>query len=129
MDRKQQGNIGEAFSIYHYTSRGFIVSKPLTENTPYDLIVDNHDRLFKVQVKTSSYQRYEGGGFTVQLRTNGGNMSGAGKYKLINPSEVDVVFVLCSNGCFYEIPSSIVEGKANIIVSETSEFFLGKTTI
>lgn len=129
MDRKQQGNIGESFATYYYTSKGFLVSKPLVENTPYDLIIDNHEELVRVQVKTSSYQRYENGGFTVQLRTNGGNMSGTGKYKLIDSSKVDVVFILCSDGSFYEIPSSVVEDKANIIVSEKSEFYIGKTNI
>lgn len=31
--------------------RGYIVSKPFLDSSPYDLIVDTHDGLFKVQVK------------------------------------------------------------------------------
>jgi hypothetical protein len=31
--------------------RGYIVSKPFLDSSPYDLVVDNHVSLFKVQVK------------------------------------------------------------------------------
>lgn len=130
MDRKSQGNTGEAFAIFYYTSKGYVVSKPLCENTPYDLMVDDRQgKLFRVQVKSSGYQRYPGGGFTVQLRTNGGNMSGHGRFKFISHEDVDKVFVLCLDGSFYEIPAEDIEGKANIILSSTSSYYIGQTVL
>lgn len=127
MDRKQQGNIGEAFAIFYYTKSGCIVSKPLSENTPYDLIVDNGNKILRIQVKTSSYKRYPNGGYTVQLKTNGGNQSGKGKSSFIDKNFVDVVFVLCEDGNYYSIPSDICENKSNIIVSPKSIYHVGVT--
>lgn len=126
MDRKQQGNIGESFAAYYYTSLGFIVSKPMVENTPYDLIVDTKVQLLRVQVKSSSYRR-SNGKFAINLKTSGGNKSGSGKVKLIDSSEVDVVFALCSDGTFYEIPANKIEKTSSITVSDASEYFLGRT--
>ena len=34
--------------------RGIIVSKPLLDSSPYDVIVDDNDSLFKVQIKYNS---------------------------------------------------------------------------
>jgi len=35
---------------------GYVVSKPMTQDAKYDLIVDIDDCLFKIQVKSTSYQ-------------------------------------------------------------------------
>ena len=129
MNKKQQGNIGEAFAIYYFSRKGHTVSKPLSENTPYDLIVDVAGRLQRIQVKTTSYQRYKNGGYTVQLRTNGGNQSGKGKSTLIDAAFVDLVFVLCDDGSYYEIPAIYCEGKANMILSKDSEFYAGNASV
>lgn len=48
------GDIGEAMAIADFTKAGIGVSKPLSNNLRYDLIIDVNGRLYKVQVKTSS---------------------------------------------------------------------------
>lgn len=115
MSHKDAGNTGEAFAIYYYTSKGFIVSKPLFENVPYDLIVDKDGKLYRVQVKTCR-NTTSGGKFRVNLRTTGGNRSGKGKSKTISSSEVDLVFVLLSDGRSLEIDASSVDGKTTVNV-------------
>lgn len=129
MNRKSQGNIGESFAIFFYTKQGFIVSKPLSENTPYDLVVDTGKQLLRVQVKTSNYQRYNDGRFQVQLRTSGGNQSGTGKFSYISSEEVDCVFVLCFDGNYYEVPVEFVENKNSITLSVDSKFHKGYTPL
>ena len=48
------GDIGEAMAIADFTKAGFGVSKPLSDNLRYDLIVDINNILYRVQVKTTS---------------------------------------------------------------------------
>lgn len=115
MNNKDQGNAGEAFAIYHYTSLGQKVSKPLFENCPYDLIVDKGGCLFRVQVKTSRVKS-PSGRYEVSLRTNGGNRSGTGKSKNISSSEVDLLFVLVEDGRHFEIPCSEIDGQTCVTV-------------
>ncbi|WP_426513126.1 group I intron-associated PD-(D/E)XK endonuclease [Dactylosporangium sp. McL0621] len=57
MNRKQQGDLGVAMAIAYYTRTGYAVSVPLTDNTRYDLIIDGGERLLRVQVKTTGFQR------------------------------------------------------------------------
>ena len=42
------GSIGEAVAIAEFTKRGIPVSKPITDNLPYDLIIDVNNILYKV---------------------------------------------------------------------------------
>lgn len=50
----QIGDIGEAHAIYEFTKLGIPVSKPVNNGMVYDLIIDVDNRLYKVQVKTTS---------------------------------------------------------------------------
>jgi hypothetical protein len=49
----QQGNIGEAAVILDAVKRGWHVSLPM-EGAAYDLVVDRHGKLFRVQVRSTS---------------------------------------------------------------------------
>lgn len=60
LSSKTRGSIAHAFCTAYCTSQGYIVSQPLFDNAPYDLIIDNGTLLQKVQCKltticTSSY--------------------------------------------------------------------------
>lgn len=48
------GDIGEAIAIAQFTKAGFIISKPLSNNARYDFIVEYNNKLYKIQVKTTS---------------------------------------------------------------------------
>jgi hypothetical protein len=50
---KNIGNIGEATFIADATRHDLTVSQPFGDNAAYDFIVDNGDRLLRVQVKAT----------------------------------------------------------------------------
>ena len=54
MNTVSAGDIGEAMAIADFTKAGFGISKPLSNNLRYDLIVDINNILYRVQVKTTS---------------------------------------------------------------------------
>lgn len=47
------GDIGESVAIMNFIKNDFIVSKPLSNNARYDLIIEKNNILYKVQVKTT----------------------------------------------------------------------------
>lgn len=121
---KQQGDVGVAQAIAYYTTKGYIVSTPLTDNSPYDLVVDKGCTPFRVQIKTSSNIK-PSGSYEVQLQTSGGNQSWNGLKKKINSDRVDLVFILLSNGKMYEFPINHLSGRSTVTLGEKySEFCL-----
>ena len=50
---KEIGIIGEEVLTTEFLKNGYIVSKPIGDNAPYDLIVDKNGKLRKIQVKTT----------------------------------------------------------------------------
>jgi PD-(D/E)XK endonuclease len=104
MNAKIQGNVGIGQAIAYFTSLNFIVSVPLTDSQKYDLIVDD-GKLWRVQVKTSRYRQYKA--FLVQLKQSGGTRKAATSTRF-DPKSCDLVFVYCSDGSRYLIPSAAV---------------------
>jgi len=54
INRRQQGDLGEASAIEWLTSAGALVLLPVGHSPDYDLVADANGRLLKVQVKTST---------------------------------------------------------------------------
>ena len=48
---QKKGDYAVAKAIASFTKLGFDVSIPLTESAPYDLVVDQDGKLFRIQVK------------------------------------------------------------------------------
>ncbi|MGH9011129.1 MAG: group I intron-associated PD-(D/E)XK endonuclease, partial [Acidimicrobiia bacterium] len=48
---QRKGDIATSRAIFTFTSMGFDVSIPLTESAPYDLVVDDGERMVRVQCK------------------------------------------------------------------------------
>ena len=48
------GDLGEIVAIMKFTKAGCVVSKPLSNNARYDLVVDYNNKLYKIQVKTTT---------------------------------------------------------------------------
>jgi hypothetical protein len=103
MNTKKQGDIGVMQAIFWYTKQGFQVSKPLTDSTRYDLIVDKNGKLFKVEVKTT-FTKTKYNIPKVSLRTNGGNQSWNKLVKKVNIKDADILFVSFMGKDIYEIP-------------------------
>ena len=84
INRRQQGDLGEASAIEWLTRHGATVCAPLGHSPDYDLIAEIEGRLLRIQVKTSALvvttpnadRRHE-----VHIATNGGNQSWSGVAK------------------------------------------------
>lgn len=114
MNSKAQGNIGLGQAIAYFTSEGYSVSIPLTESQRYDIIVDDGETLYRVEVKTSSFKRAS---YEVQLATAGGNQSWNGKPKPLSERDCDLLFVYTLGGDRYVFPIEAVKGKAKLNLS------------
>ena len=81
INRRQQGDLGEASAIEWLTRLGATVSVPVGHSPDYDLIAELGGRLLRVQVKTSTFHEQTPDGherWGVAIRTNGGNQSWTG---------------------------------------------------
>lgn len=115
--RTDQGNLGETRAIYEFTKHGFAVSKPLTNNNKYDLIVDKDGILSKVSVKTSGRKK-PNGSYEVYIATSGGNTT-VNKLIKRQDKDYDLLFVLLETDEWYIIPSTAL-GSAGVTVIVTS---------
>lgn len=59
MNTKQKGSIAEQAVIIRFLKLGWHICKPLGDNQGYDLIVDVHGKLAKIQVKSAWYNRHD----------------------------------------------------------------------
>lgn len=106
-----QGNYGLGKCIAHYTQNEYIVSIPLNDTQDYDLIVERNGLLQKIQVKTASTDR-------VHLRS--GNYHGP-KKKFSNEN-LDVLFVVDTNGHLYTVPIKNFSNSSSISVNLLKEY-------
>lgn len=127
VNRRVQGDIGEASAIEWLTSKGALVWVPMGHSPDVDLMADFDGRLVRIQVKTSTYQVTTPRGmrrWDISIATNGGNQSWSGTTKEFDPTRVDYLFALVGDGRRWFIPSPHVEAKRAIKVggSKYSEF-------
>ncbi len=112
INRRQQGDLGEASAIEWLSRQGATVSIPLGHSPDYDLIAELGGQLLRVQVKTSTCL-YEGPSgirrWSVNVCTNGGNRSWTGTVKLLDPTTVDYLFALVGDGRRWFIPADHIE--------------------
>jgi hypothetical protein len=132
INRRQQGDLGEASAIDWFTREGATVSMPLGHSPDYDLIAEHRGRLLRVQVKTSTSGRRTPSGqqrWIVAIRTNGGNQSWTGITKRFNPAKVDLLFVLVGDGRRWCIPTGALEAGngLNLGGRKYSEFEVERT--
>lgn len=114
MNSRQQGSVALGRAIAYFSSLGFPVLIPISEQQRYDLIVDMNDTLYRVECKHGT-QKNNTSSYKVDLRTQGGNRSGRGKISVISSTECDLVFILANNETWL-IPSKEIEGMATVTV-------------
>lgn len=114
LNKSQVGDLGESKFMYECIKRGFTIAKPFGNNIGYDLIVDNGNRMFRVQVKTSTraYHGTEVYGNTAETIDH-----------LIKYADV-VVCVSMERKCVYLIPiSKLDSSKINMgVVSKWDNY-------
>jgi hypothetical protein len=111
---RNQGNHGELSAILWLGEFADVVSKPLVENSDYDLIADFGGKLERVQVKTSG--SWHKNRFIVALCTRGGNQSWNGVVKRLDASRCDAVFVHVADGRRWYIPVNALGGESGILL-------------
>src|SRR5215213_4065217 len=108
INRRQQGDLGEASAIEWLTRQGAVVLLPLGHSPDYDLVADLGGELLRIQAKTSTQRARTPEGherFPVMIATNGGNQSWSGITKRFDPSRFDFLFVVTGTGRRWFVPA------------------------
>src|SRR4029453_10358430 len=103
---QRKGEIATSRAIATFTAMGFDVSIPLTESAAYDLIVDNGQKLARVQCKFAKHPRPQG-----DLRRIHSNSSGY-VVKRTRQGSYDWLYVLDGNGSEYLIKECLAERRS-----------------
>lgn len=91
-DTTQRGDVAELMAAAELVRRGYLVSRPLTNGAPYDLLVDTGPKIFRVQIKRA-FPSETG---TVRIKLSGDRAGYAGR--------ADVVLaVACEATAFYVV--------------------------
>ena len=99
------GDIGEAQAIALFTKKQIPVSKPLTNNVRYDLIIEKDNKLYRVQVKSTANIK-DG---KMEFATNTTNYTkGTWSSNHYSKNEVDLFFLYCleNDWCGLFIPDN-----------------------
>lgn len=120
---RKQGDVGLGDAISFFTSRGHSVSIPLTESQRYDIVVDDGETLYRVEVKTSRNEAR--GKYNVELRTKGGyHKSGSGAVATPSIKDSDYVYVMTANHLRYLIPTAVIAGKQYLTLGPKYDEYL-----
>ena len=110
MNTHSKGNIGLGRAIKHFTSQGLVVSIPLTDSQPYDLVVDKDGSLLKVQVKYTTSNE-------VGLRTIDSSQARIKVTKFDN-TKVDILFIATHDGIDIELDAKQIECKSSLSIKK-----------
>jgi hypothetical protein len=94
---------------------GFNVSFPLTENNPYDFVIERAGSCSLVQVKGSQNQKSEGV-YEVDLRSSSGSHR-----KVMDPNLFDYLVVVTPEDT-YVIPADEVGGNVTLRVNRKGKY-------
>ena len=100
---KSPGDLGVFKAMVDLHERGFVVAEPLTEHSPFDLIIWRNQEAKTVQVKYRS--KDDSGKVNVRFRATQWNTDGPYNAE-INTDAIDVYCVYCpeSDECYYFDP-------------------------
>ena len=114
INRRKQGDLGEASAIEWLTSLGATVLIPFGHSPDFDLVAESNGQLLRIQVKTSTRSVPTADGHprsVVNLATYGGNQSWSGVTKRLDPSRFDYLFAHTGHGRRWFIPSTALEAE------------------
>jgi len=105
LSSKQRGELAEMMFMVKAAQKGFATAKPYGDSRRYDFIVDVGQRLWRVQVKSSSAKQY--GSYQVNLQRNAN-----GEVIAYDPSEIDfVVAYVMPCDAWFVIPVEAIYGR------------------
>jgi len=102
---KQRGELAEMMFMVKAAQKGFATAKPYGDSRRYDFILDVGQRLWRVQVKSSSAKQY--GSYLVNLQRNAN-----GEVVPYDASEIDfVVAYVMPCDAWFVIPVEAIYGR------------------
>lgn len=118
---KNIGNTALGQAIAYFTSTNYCVSIPLNDTQDYDLVVEMHHKLCKIQVKgTQQTSRYNVP--VVQLQSIGGR---TGKvYKTLIDTKVDYLFVVTKDYVKYLIPLDVINNRYTLNLNKNFDKYI-----
>ncbi len=117
MKSKEKGDIALGQAIAYYSKKGYEILLPIGDKKKYDFVIDIDGKLFKVQVKYTSFKE-DSGNFAVPLKVMGGNRSSGNNSKKYKKGDFDILFAFTSEGSAYEISYDIINGKGSIVLGK-----------
>jgi PD-(D/E)XK nuclease superfamily protein len=105
LNSKQRGELAEMMFMVKAAQKGFATAKPYGDSRRYDFILDVGQRLWRVQVKSSSAKQY--GSYLVNLQRNAN-----GEVVPYDASEIDfVVAYVMPCDAWFVIPVEAIYGR------------------
>jgi hypothetical protein len=114
---------GTSIAAMWFLLCGYNTSLPM-EPTLYDLLVSMPDGIKRVQVKTTTYH-HAGAGWMVQVGRRPYSVGNRERLVPYDPDLVDLFFILDGELTMYVIPSRVIAGRVQILLSNYSEFVVG----
>ncbi len=113
---KEIGLASELLFQYEAVERGLRVSIPCGEQV-YDCVVDNGEKLFRVQIKSTSRERFEKKDKFRVLLTSGNQK------RAYTSKEVDIfaIFIIPLK-IWYLVPQPIVDGRIHLALHPNGKF-------
>ena len=93
-----KGDIAELMTAAELAKRGYIVSRPLTNGAPYDLLVDTDDGIKRIQVKKAN--PFQNGSLRIVLCSNKWHR---GRTRVSYHGRVDYLIAVDTDRCKYYI--------------------------
>ena len=94
---------------------------PLNDTQKYDLAVDKDRKIQKVSVKTTQCKN-KADHYEVLLKNSGGS-SGTSKIRHFDKTSCDILFILTIEGSMYEIPSSEIDCKNSLTLTNKWDMY------
>ena len=120
-DMKHLREAGTSIAAMWFLMCGYNTSLPM-EPTLYDLLVSMPDGIKRVQVKTTTYHQH---GWLVQVGRRPYSVGHRERLVPYDPDLVDYFFILDGDLIMYVIPSRVIAGRVQILLSNYSEFVVG----
>lgn len=108
----EQYRIGKGIAIGWFSKNNYLISLPISNHMPYDLLVDN-GTIQRVRICTTSYKNPQGN-YDVNLKVTNSNFYGVMKVRKFEEKDCDILFVCCDFKYFYLIPSEEIKTKTKI---------------
>lgn len=117
MNTLQKGDVACLEVARRAIEKGMIVSRPLQESARYDLVIDDGERLHRVQVKYADGSPGRGASGAVACELRRQNRSNKGGERRYTADEVDAILVYVPKaGIICWLPIEMLDGRRSVSI-------------